>query len=636
MKEHSKEYRPDIDGLRAVAIGLVFAFHLLHWPHGGFIGVDVFFVISGFLITQLLVRDIDGGKFSYAAFWERRVRRITPAVTVVVLLTAIAGYALFSPDLFASLGKYLAAQAALVANVCFWRVGGYFGDGAEQNPLLHTWSLAIEEQFYLLFPWFLVVVSRKGRSFRQGAVWVLLLVSFAYCAWLTPRQTTTAFYLLPTRAWELLVGAVTCFGVSRPRAVWGQARQAAEVASMAGLVLIVGAAWKLSGETAFPGVVAAVPTLGAALLIYANSWGPTFPARVLALPPAVWVGKISYSLYLWHWPLIVYWGWSPLTQNIPHSKPVIVALAVGLSILSYFLVEQPFRRKSVVPGRRPLFLLGFGSMAIGVALGVAIWQGNGFPGRFPAAAVRFLDVKSDTPYAYSVGMDKADIERHTFPVYGNPDTNLPIHALVWGDSHAMHFMPPIDKLSRDHGVRVAQLTHFATPPVLGYVPRRQFSLGADAPGFSEAVVEWVESHHIDTVVLAACWRWYENTPAFRQQLTDTVARLAKARCRVYVIKQVPFPAVDVPRFLFRQTVAGQPTYMPVAQVRPDPADYEKLFTQAAAAGATVLDPAPYLTLPDGSIHLETNGVPLYFDAGHVTITGSMSLAPLFAPVFTGP
>jgi peptidoglycan/LPS O-acetylase OafA/YrhL len=255
---NSLEYRPDIDGLRAVAVIAVLLFHAeLHCP-GGFVGVDMFFVISGFLISSLILKELDDGSFSLVNFWERRIRRILPAVTVVVLGTLVAGWFLYLPADFASLGKSVVAQAALVSNIFFYQQAGYFEAGADTTPLLHTWSLAVEEQFYLIFPLFLVFLSRFRRRSRLAAIVVVAAASFASSVLGTYAYPRAAFYLLPTRAWELLLGALLAMTRGRVSVnSWIR-----ETSAWMGLGLVACSVVYYDGSTRFPGLAAAAPCLG--------------------------------------------------------------------------------------------------------------------------------------------------------------------------------------------------------------------------------------------------------------------------------------------------------------------------------------------------------------------------------------
>lgn len=314
-------YRPDIDGLRAIAV-LAVVLHHLSAPllPGGYVGVDVFFVISGYLITSIISREMAEGRFSFASFYERRARRIFPALFAVLAATLVASYALLLPSDMMSTLRAALGTVFFGSNIVFWREmkEGYFAaTDLALNPLLHTWSLSVEEQFYVFFPVLLLLCYRFT---RQQVVPVLLfsaMVSLVGAALLVSSKSVAVFFLSPFRAWELLAGSLLALHTVPPL----RSRMLRELIAAAGLLAIVVACFVYDGGTTFPGLAALAPVLGTAALIHAGASGPSLAARLLQLPPMVWVGLISYSLYLWHWPLIVLTryatGFEPITPHIP-------------------------------------------------------------------------------------------------------------------------------------------------------------------------------------------------------------------------------------------------------------------------------------------------------------------------------
>ena len=296
----ARTYRADIDGLRAVAIVLVVLFHATSRCPGGFIGVDVFFVISGFLITALLLDEQRRDRFRLGEFWIRRVRRLLPAAVVMVSATLIAGFWFMLPEHYEDLAKSAIAQQLLVSNVHFMRKSGYFDGSAELMPLLHTWSLAVEEQFYVGYPPLLLLLGRLPRRMMVAALVVLAAVSFAVSDWGVRTHPEATFYLLPTRAWEILIGGLICFApMPRHRSAW-----VANLLAGLGMSGILLSAWLFNAVTPFPGRAALLPCLATAMVIYANSLTTTLVGRFLQMRPVVFVGLVSYSLYLWHWPIL--------------------------------------------------------------------------------------------------------------------------------------------------------------------------------------------------------------------------------------------------------------------------------------------------------------------------------------------
>jgi peptidoglycan/LPS O-acetylase OafA/YrhL len=391
------KYRPDIDGLRAVAILSVLAFHLSPWRvPGGFVGVDVFFVISGYLISAIVFSEIAGRRFSILAFYERRVRRIFPALFVMLIgVSAVIGFFLLPNELM-DYAKSVIAATTSSANLYFSQHSGYF-DTPMSKPLLHTWSLAVEEQFYLLFPIFLLIIRRLFAQWLKQGVVILLFASLAASVATLYGNPTTAFYMPYTRAWELLLGTVIALGLF-PRLTRVPVRNGV---ALLGIGMIGYSLLRYSPQTPFPGLAAVVPCAGSALIIGAGESGSTLVGKALSWRPIVFIGLISYSLYLWHWPMIILndLGLSAdFSSFVPHSwafvvllqksnKVAVVLASFVLATLSWRFVERPFRGYRLRIERRQLFAF---SAAVMVAL--LLWAGaviyaRGFPWRFPHRAV---------------------------------------------------------------------------------------------------------------------------------------------------------------------------------------------------------------------------------------------------------
>ena len=493
------KYRAYIDGLRAIAVLAVLFFHADIGCRGGYVGVDVFFVISGYLITGLILKDLDGGQFQVVKFWERRVRRILPAVAVVLLSCLAAGWFLFFPLNFKELGQSVFAQAMLVSNIYFWRESGYFAQAAEVKPLLHTWSLSVEEQFYLLFPFLLIAFSRFSRKLLVPGILLLCGVSFSLCVYCSYLHPAVSFYFLPTRAWELLLGSLlAALPTQRTTTRWQ-----VEFASSAGLLAILCAVFFYGPDTRFPGVSALLPCVGAALIIWANDQTLTCVGKLLATRPAVFIGLISYSLYLWHWPMLVfakYWKLDP----IPQSQRMLLLLASMIfAVLSWRFVETPFRKRTVLKSRVQIFSFASITTAVLLLAGVAIHQMQGVPSRIPAEALRYASGKSDLASVRWSSL--TDSLAGDFNELGEGDRHLAIDILVWGDSHARVVMPVLDVLCKEHSVRGVAVPHQATAPLVGYESKGETSLKEQSIAFNSAVVEFIRSRRVGNVVLVARW-----------------------------------------------------------------------------------------------------------------------------------
>jgi peptidoglycan/LPS O-acetylase OafA/YrhL len=391
------KYRPDIDGLRAVAILSVLAFHLWPWRvSGGFVGVDVFFVISGYLISAIAFSEIASGRFSVLAFYERRVRRIFPALFVMLIVLSPVISVFLLPNELVDYAKSVIAASTSSSNFYFWQHSGYF-DWPMSKPLLHTWSLAVEEQFYILFPVFLLIARRFFAQWLKHGVVILLFASLAASVATLHYNATTAFYMPQARAWELLVGTVISLGFfPRLRSMWVR-----NGVTLLGIGLIAFAVLRYRPETPFPGLAAVIPCVGAALIIGGGESGTTLVGKALSWRPMVFIGLISYSLYLWHWPVIVLndLGLSAnFSDVVPHrwafvlllqksSKAMVLLVSFVLASLSWRFVERPFRGLWRRIERRPLFALSAGVVVALLLSSGAVIYASGFPGRFPRPAV---------------------------------------------------------------------------------------------------------------------------------------------------------------------------------------------------------------------------------------------------------
>ena len=429
-------YRPEIDGLRAIAVLSVLAFHYGAPIRGGFTGVDVFFVISGFLITQILAAEIVAGKFSVLGFYDRRMRRILPALLVMLAAALAAGGLLLFPGDYAALATSGAYASFGASNFFFLYNTGYFDQVAELMPLLHTWSLAVEEQFYLIWPVLLFALV-AGRS--RGFIAAILAAGVAVCCvgsivyfQFDPKA---AFYLPLPRAWELGLGALLAFLPPLPRL-------AGEIATTAGLALI-GFGFVVISPLNFPSASALYPCVGAALVLWPTAEN-TNASRVLGLLAPI--GLISYSLYLWHWPVWVFYRFY-INNGTPSTRGAIVLTIASIIVatLSYRYVEQPFRKRRWTAART--VAIGFACIAVLFGASIFVQRADGLPQRLPAEAqaMRSRDVMWEWPCSEMTIKGIAG----SFCTFGAPWETAKRKTMIWGDSHALHFSPIIDAINTD-------------------------------------------------------------------------------------------------------------------------------------------------------------------------------------------
>ena len=444
-------YQPEIDGLRAVAVVSVLLFHAgFATLSGGYVGVDVFFVISGYLITRIITDEVGkSGSFRFGNFYLRRIRRLFPAALCTIAFSFVGAALLFSPENVLRFGASAAAAVLSVSNFYFWAESGYFSPDVINKPLLHTWSLSVEEQFYMVWPAFLVLVLIRLPRLHPLVLLAGLVVGSTVIAeyWIF-ADPSAAFYLLPPRVAELGIGAIMVWVMRLPP----PPNAIREALLVLGLALIAYAALFFEELTPFPGMNALVPCLGTALVLYGCE--ARFAGIVLRLPPVVWIGRISYSLYLVHWPIIVFYYALTFTDFGPADRWIIVGLSFALAALQYYLIEERFRHP--VPGRAPTlrFLLSSaaGALIIGLLAGTILLT-NGWPGRIPEerfqASNRDQRHLQDELFCNSPDPSKpADL--FTCQNYRGKDRDI----VLWGDSHALHLVGGFSKWFPDYNTHV--------------------------------------------------------------------------------------------------------------------------------------------------------------------------------------
>ncbi len=451
----------EIDGLRALAVLPVMLFHAgFQTFSGGFVGVDVFFVISGYLITSIILAELEAGHFSIVTFYERRARRILPALFVVMLVCLPFAWIWLLPYDMKNFSQSLVAVSVFASNIQFWRTSSYFDTAAELKPLLHTWSLAVEEQYYFFFPIFLMAMWRLGRRFILPVLATLFVVSLGLAQYLAVGKSPGAFYLLPTRGWEILVGAFAAFYVANNAKI-KMPKPANESFALAGFGLITYAIFVFDKHTPFPSLYTLVPTLGAALIILSASQ-TTWVGRVLGSKLFVGIGLISYSAYLWHQPLFAFARHGSAGEP---GKPLLLALAALSMVLAYIswkYLETPFQDKMRI-SRRRIFQTGAAGSVLFIALGLAGHFSNGFKVRFDGELGEFLTQFATTPPAVIPAEFRYQCDFYDTSKLGSGNlTNVPKESIpaecyvrntalrnsvfVWGDSHAQMLYPGLRRV----------------------------------------------------------------------------------------------------------------------------------------------------------------------------------------------
>lgn len=673
MPAATHNYRPDIDGLRAIAVVAVILYHAGVEPiSGGFTGVDVFFVISGFLITSIIVAKVDAGCFSIVDFWERRVRRIIPPLVVVATISLAGSFLLLFPEDYKDFSRSLAAIAVFSSNFLFWLGAGYFDSPAELKPLLHTWSLAIEEQFYLLFPMLLLFLAGGRRKWRTAAIVCICLLSLSISVWWVKSYPDSAFYLLPARAWELGLGAL----LVHRRFFQGTSASmhfTREFFSGVGLLMIGLSYFNYSAETRFPGVAALLPCVGTALLITSfSNERQTLIHRLLSLRPFVFIGLLSYSLYLWHWPIIVFAKYHAEDELGIRTILIILIVSTLLAYLSWRFIETPIRAKKLFAHRKDLFNAGVLSACLMIAIGAIGHISDGLPQRIDDDTLQlYSGYEYSNPRRNECLNSGGNNSNHAkLCEVGATDSNQRLQFLVVGDSHANSLMPLIEEMAASHGINGLYAMYNGCPPLLG-IYRYDTSDMHKCNEFNEYVLSQLIDRNISTVLLVGRWSFYSelrmirpldknmerpsnwltlgkpdidvSRQGFKEGLSKMVNRASKGRT-VWIMKQSPLQHNKMsPRFLASRHWLGEKVESLGVSI--DEHIQHQAFanttidTMVANGGGNVtsLDPTAYLCgkNPDYpticSAVLEGGSV--YRDDDHLSTYGTKYLRPLLLPFF---
>lgn len=648
------QYRPDVDGLRTLAVVPVVLYHAqLGILDGGYVGVDVFFVISGFLITLLILSEMEAGRFSIAQFYQRRIIRIFPAFLLVMLFSAAFGWFFYLPDDYKRLGESIFAASTFTSNFYFWKDAGYFGAPPEAKPLLHTWSLSVEEQFYILFPLYVVMIRRWQRSRQITITAVLCIGSFLLSAVGVYIDQSATFFFLPARMWELMIGsllAMRAFPATANRAV-------IELISWTGLALIIAPMALYNEQTLFPGLAALLPVSGAGMLIWAGAIGTSTPSRILSAHWAVSLGKMSYPLYLWHFPLFgfaIYLSIGPLPVAYLLA---IVALSFVLAYLTWKYVETPIRKAGSMVTPWKVIAIGCATMVIAATLGGLGYLMKGFEHRIGGDQIALVKGMTDRmPEARRCMNPSMDaIAKGNLCILGSgsaaPET------VIWGDSFAEALAPGIVEAAlRTHSRTILVGRHGCSP-----YPQRAGKLEQqDRPcaGFNDAVQTWLANNkHLKTVVLVLRWpsatggkegqklpsddtgrpTALESVGKFSANVAELLQRLTSDGKTVWVVGAIPVNKFVVPRALYVQSLgidAG-------TDIRPKKAEYDAAFGWVSRfldpiakrnANVKLIDLSNILCDPD-ACRVVDQGHPLYFDSNHLTTHGARLVSGEFNRVF---
>lgn len=652
----SLQYRADIDGLRAVAVLAVVLFHLgVPLISGGFIGVDIFFVLSGFLITSILKNDISNNQFSLLKFWERRIRRIAPALFFVVIFCLLAGWYLLLPDDFKRLSQQVFSVSTFSSNILFYLQSGYFDADNETKPLLHTWSLSVEEQFYFIFPLALYGFKKFFSSSTLKILVSLFLISLVTSIYGVYTYPSATFYLLPTRMWELLLGAIISFCPPCPVL----SKKYVELCSVSTLILIGISIFTFNRDTPIPGWAALIPCLSVGLLIWIGGMYRSITSKFLSLKPLVFVGKISYSWYLWHWPIIVFYKYYTPRSLAVYDLTSIFIATFFLSIVSWKFIETPMRTHAYQ--RKTVFLTFVLFLLAMITASLFLQSQKGISNRFSPSALAYSQAEHDkNPFQSACNRPSLNTIRQDKICTTNPDSGIPPSFLIWGDSHADAMAPVFYTLSKELGINGYVATYDGCPPILNAY---QTGRGTDfyCKEFNNEISRLIERHHIKAIFLVSAWgNWMFNQrvhldkPATTVRPTDlpqdinfdalaglsgTIQVISKRKIHIYLVQTVPTASFDPPRELsLNQTFprrGDERNFIPIVS-------YTKirqpiLFISRMNEGnqnLSILDPINYFC-DVNRCNISKDGRSLYYNGGHISTFGAEQLRVLFYPTLSG-
>jgi len=672
-------YRSDIDGLRAIAVCIVIFFHFgIPGFSGGFIGVDVFFVLSGYLIGSIILNQLESNKFSLVKFYFRRIRRLFPVFVIVILATSIVAYWLMLPNDLRELGQSVIASSLYLSNIFFYMEAGYFDTASHLKPLLHTWSLSVEEQFYIVFPVLAWLIYRLNKHYLLPLFLLFTLLSLIAAEWFLSRNTSAVFYLYPFRAWEMFIGV--CLASQKiPRIASSRANTAV---ALLGLVMIVAPNFIYTSATPFPGLSALIPCLGTCLLIHTGTQSSSFIHKALMNPVPVFIGKISYSLYLWHWPIFVLYMYDKGNHPAIYDITLMLTMTLLAAVASWKYVETPFRE-----GRAPFSKTPFSvftatavvSLSL-IGLGYFFRASQGLSSRFDTQTAQFANAANDLFGDFS-GCHESDnnkLKDVEYCTLGDP-LNSDSYTLIWGDSHGGAYRRGIEKAITENGHSALLAWTGGCPPVFGIDKDESVSSRAVdtlCTKRNRAIESLIKSdQRINAIVLVGRWSYYLNGQGtgvdktntitlwpedgvksdvlnqddfFVEKIKQTIRQLSNDGHSIFIVEQVPeFSRYDA-RVVALGLVNGSinsnnesnkldekfnrlttETYQEVLKRQ----NKIQLALQDASSKKliTVLKTHQFFC-DENECSLMPKGEPLYFDNNHLSSNGSIKINAMFNPL----
>lgn len=651
------QYRPEIDGLRAFAVLPVVFFHAgFQAFRGGFVGVDVFFVISGYLITSIILLQKSAGTFSLIRFYENRVRRILPALFLVMFACVPFAWFWLLPDDLRQFSQSVAAVVVFASNILFWRQSGYFDTASELKPLLHTWSLAVEEQYYLVFPLFVLAMWRFGRRWIVGSLIIIATLSLIAAHWGAYHKPIATFFLLPTRGWELLTGALTAFycnAYAPSQRVLMANLRVCQLGSALGMAMIGAAVLLFDKSTPFPSLYAAVPVIGTVLVIIC-AHPTTVAGRVLGSKILVGIGVMSYSIYLWHQPLFAFVRHRSLTEPSPTFLWGLSVAALGLAYLTWRYVETPFRQKGRVDRVTVAWVAGFASV-VGLTLGGAMTYADNLSNPY-AVSSQLEGTFARTSRAQEC-FDKAKVhERQDWTcALGVPSGKTSF--LVVGDSHALSLLDTLDDIAAKHQLKGEFAGVSACIPFLGVHALNHEQHERNCHILNERIFDYVSRTGIKRLLLVARWTYYtdgdyngqnvayigvspdsksdkrSSREAFEFGLKKTIEAYKAIGVELIVVKQVPQQMYE-PKRVYYEAVKTADTKRALRQWSLDTEAHHRLQLYVNSLfyrydSVSLISPEAVFCDSEKCM-IGTGDTSFYYDKNHLSIAGARQLGAVLA------
>ncbi|WOE75292.1 acyltransferase family protein [Alterisphingorhabdus coralli] len=630
-------YRPEIDGLRALAVLPVMLFHAGFAAFsGGYVGVDIFFVISGYLITSIIINEAEQGQFSLLRFYERRARRILPALLLVIVATLPPSYFWMLGSQWDNYSESLVAVALFASNILFWLQDGYFAGLSEEKPLLHTWSLAVEEQYYILFPLLLLLVLRFRRDWLLPLIIVIAGASLGWAEYAARVWPTANFYLLPSRIWELAAGVICALWLRQGgrEKIAQKSRTVINAAAIAGLGLIAASIFLFTAATPIPSLLALMPVGGTALIIVfatRQSW----VGKGLSFRPLVAIGLISYGAYLWHQPILAYYR----IKSFHHDTVtlcLLLLLSLVLAWISYYLVERPMRH-TLLKGRSPLPFLGLSLAALALLIAIGLW-GRYMPPQLP----------HESRYGVATSAGNGNDWRMHYAASENEDREAGI--ILYGDSQAQQYAAALLTRARD---RQASFDYLGAPSCIGFGDLFSLVRGTIARQCRDnhrAMRTALEKHPDRVLVIAQDWtapladskgtrlgssgagKDAMAASELRKRFTDFIEDLPESR-KVIIIGQVPTARAALetmehgPARCQQYVDAECPDHYPRRHglMR----DFNSAMAKLAAKHSNIIFIDPYAVLCDSThCFIRRDGAFIYYDDQHLTPYAARNIAEL--------